>query len=170
MRWKLARISSGNSSSNSFTFSFRNSTTQVIFHYTFFAMLRTHASILTYPEQSVPSRSHGSNRMSLSRECNRYSLGWLPGIDRLNPPLIRGRLLDVADGSPLIRRRSFNMVNHDDFDGPLAGFQFQAKLLLKGVEQRGGIGIGWGGGSLSFGARPLGGWSRSSGVNWSLKS
>jgi hypothetical protein len=36
------------------------------------------------------------------------------------------------------------MVNHDDFDGPLSGFQFQAKLLLKGVEQRGGIGIGWG--------------------------
>ena len=58
--------------------------------------------------------------------------------------LIRGRLLDVVDGSPLIRRRSFNMVNHDDFDGPLAGFQFQAKLLLEGVEQRGGIGIGWG--------------------------
>ena len=58
--------------------------------------------------------------------------------------LIRGRLLDVVDGSPLIRRRSFNMVNHDDFDGPLSGFQFQAKLLLKGVEQRGGIGIGWG--------------------------
>jgi hypothetical protein len=58
--------------------------------------------------------------------------------------LIRGRLLDVVDGSPLIRRRSFNMVNHDDFDGPLAGFQFQVKLLLEGAEQRGGIGIGWG--------------------------
>jgi len=31
------------------------------------------------------------------------------------------------------------MVNHDDFHGPLSRFQFQAKLLLKGVEQRGAL-------------------------------
>jgi hypothetical protein len=57
------------------------------------------------------------------------------------------------------------MVNHDDFARLLSGFQLQAKLLLKSVEQRGGIGIGWrwrkpenwgrtGRGSLKFGGAP----------------
>jgi hypothetical protein len=44
----------------------------------------------------------------------------------------------------LIRRRALDVVDDDDFNRTFSGFQSQAKLLLKSVKQRGGIGIGWG--------------------------